>query len=202
MKIALAAALVSLLAAIAWSYLGAHDRVTWWLEALPALIALALLAATLRRFPLTPLAYGPIRGHCLILLVGAHYNHAEVPLFNWLRDAWDLSRNHYDRVGHFAQGSVPAIVARELLIRTSPLSSGRWLAAIVTLSCLGISAAYELVEWAAAASTGEAATAFLATQRDIWDTQKDMGLALIGAIAAQVDLGGIHDRQIAAVRRP
>jgi putative membrane protein len=202
MKIALAAALVSLLAAIAWSYVDANDRVTWWLEALPALIALLLLAATLKRFPLTPLAYGLIWGHCLILLIGAHYTYAEVPLFNWLRDAWDLSRNHYDRLGHFAQGFVPAIVARELLIRTSPLSSGRWLAAIVTLSCLGISAAYELVEWAAAASTGEGATAFLATQGDIWDTQKDMALALVGAIAAQVALGGIHDRQIAAVRRP
>jgi putative membrane protein len=143
-----------------------------------------------------------IWGHGLILLVGAHYTYAEVPLFNWLRDAWDLSRNHYDRVGHFAQGFVPAIVARELLIRTSPLAAGRWLFAVVTLSCLGISAAYELVEWAAAASTGEAATAFLATQGDIWDTQKDMALALVGAIAAQVTLGRTHDRQIAALRRP
>jgi putative membrane protein len=143
-----------------------------------------------------------IWGHGLILLVGAHYTYAEVPLFNWLRDAWDLSRNHYDRVGHFAQGFVPAIVARELLIRTSPLTAGRWLFAVVTLSCLGISAAYELVEWAAAASTGEAATAFLATQGDIWDTQKDMALALVGAIAAQITLGRIHDRQIAALTRP
>ena len=138
MKPALAAALAFLLAAILWSYVGAHDRLTWWIEALPALIALVLLAATWRRFPLTPLAYGLIWGHCLILLVGAHYTYAEVPLFNWLRDAWDLSRNHYDRIGHFAQGFVPAIVARELLIRTSPLAAGRWLAAIVTLSCLGI----------------------------------------------------------------
>jgi putative membrane protein len=202
MKPALALALVSLLAVIAWSYVGAHDRLTWWLEALPVLIALVLLAATRGKFPLTPLAYGLIWAHGLILLVGAHYTYAEVPLFNWLRDAWDLSRNHYDRVGHFAQGFVPAIVARELLIRTSPLTAGRWLFAIVTLSCLGISAAYELVEWAAAASTGEAATAFLATQGDIWDTQKDMALALVGAIAAQVTLGRIHDRQIAAVRRP
>jgi putative membrane protein len=202
MKPALAVLLVSLLAAIMWSYVGAHDRLTWWLEALPVLIALALLAATWDRFPLTPLAYGLIWGHGLILLVGAHYTYAEVPLFNWLRDAWDLSRNHYDRVGHFAQGFVPAIVARELLIRTSPLTAGRWLFAVVTLSCLGISAAYELVEWAAAASTGEAATAFLATQGDIWDTQKDMALALVGAIAAQITLGRIHDRQIAALRRP
>jgi putative membrane protein len=199
MKTALAAATLALVAVIVWSYVDAHDRLTWWLEATPALVALALLLATRTRFPLTPLAYGLVWVHCLILLVGAHYTYAEVPLFNWLRDTFDLARNNYDRVGHFAQGFVPAIVARELLIRTSPLVAGRWLFAVVTLSCLGISAAYELIEWAAAAATGESATAFLATQGDIWDTQKDMALALVGALTAQVALGRLHDRQIATL---
>lgn len=192
----LLAALAALLGAMAWSAIGPLDRLTWWLEALPVLIVLPLLAATYSRFPLTPLAYALIWVHCLILLVGAHYTYAEVPPFNWLRDFFDLGRNHYDRVGHFAQGFVPAIVARELLLRTSPLRPGRWLFVIVALSCLGISAAYELIEWAAAAVSGEAAEAFLGTQGDNWDTQKDMALALIGAVCAQLSLARIHDRQI------
>ena len=135
----------------------------------------------------------------MILLVGAHYTYAEVPAFNWLRDTFDLARNHYDRVGHFAQGFVPAVIARELLLRTSPLKEGRWLFTVVTLGCLGISAAYELIEWAAAELSGEAADAFLATQGDVWDTQKDMGLALVGAMLAQLLLGPLHSRQIAAL---
>ena len=189
-------ALASLCAVCVWSYIDPKDRLTWWLEALPAIIAVVILLATRRPFPLTGLAYALIWIHCVILLVGAHYTYAEVPAFNWLRDTFDLSRNHYDRVGHFAQGFVPAIVARELLIRLTPLRPGGWLFAIVTLSCLGISAAYELIEWAAAAATGEAADAFLATQGDVWDTQKDMALALIGAALAQLTLGRLHDRQI------
>lgn len=193
-------ALVSLLGVTLWSAINPADRLTWWMEALPVLIAVPLLAATYSRFPLTGLAYALIWVHCLILLVGAHYTYAEVPLFNWLRDAFDMARNHYDRVGHFAQGFVPAIIARELLLRTSPLRPGRWLFTIVVLSCLGISAAYELIEWAAAALTGEAADAFLGTQGDQWDTQKDMALALIGAVSAQLLLSRLHDRQIAALR--
>ena len=189
-------ALAALCAVCAWSYVDPKDRLTWWLEALPAIIAVVILLATRRTFPLTGLAYSLIWIHCVILLVGAHYTYAEVPAFNWLRDTFDLSRNHYDRVGHFAQGFVPAIVARELLIRLTPLRPGGWLFAIVTLSCLGISAAYELLEWAAAAATGEAADAFLATQGDVWDTQKDMALALIGAALAQITLGRLHDGQI------
>ncbi len=196
----LIAGLLTLLGVIAWSYINPADALTWWLEAIPALGAIVLLVLTRKRFPLTPLAYFLIWIHCVILLVGAHYTYAEVPLFNWLRDALDLARNHYDRLGHFAQGFVPAIVARELLIRTSPLAPGRWLFAIVTLGCLGISAAYELIEWAAAELSGEAAAAFLATQGDIWDTQKDMALALIGAIAAQLLLARFHDRQIARLQ--
>ena len=184
-----------------WSYIDPADRLTWWLEALPAMIAIAVLVATWRRFPFTPLAYALIWIHGVILLIGAHYTYAEVPAFNWLRDGLDLSRNHYDRVGHFAQGFVPAIVVRELLVRLTPLRPDGWLFAIVALSCLGISAAYELVEWAAAAATGEAADAFLATQGDVWDTQKDMALALAGALAAQLMLGRVHDRQIDLVRK-
>ena len=193
----LVAALVVLLAICAWSYINPADRLTWWLEAAPVLIAVVILAITRSGFPLTGLAYVLIWIHCVILLIGAHYTYAEVPAFNWLRDTLELSRNHYDRVGHFAQGFVPAIIARELLLRRTPLQPGGWLFAIVTLSCLGISAAYELIEWAAAAATGEAADAFLATQGDVWDTQKDMALALVGAITAQLTLGRIHSVQLA-----
>lgn len=193
-------ALAALSAIGVWSYIDPKDRLTWWLEALPAIIAVLILFGTRRAFPLTGLAYVLIWIHCVILLVGAHYTYAEVPAFNWLRDTFDLSRNHYDRVGHFAQGFVPAIVARELLIRLTPLRPGGWLFAIVTLSCLGISAAYELIEWAAAAATGEAADAFLATQGDVWDTQKDMALALIGAASAQLALGRLHDSQIGPLK--
>ncbi len=192
----LAAGLACLLAIFIWSYIDPADRLTWWLEALPVIIAIGILAATRRVFPLTGLTYTLIWIHCVILLVGAHYTYAEVPAFNWLRDTFELSRNHYDRVGHFAQGFVPAIIARELLLRRTPLQRGGWLFAIIVLSCLGISAAYELLEWAAAAATGEAADAFLATQGDVWDTQKDMALALTGAIAAQLALGRVHDSQL------
>ena len=192
----LGAALIALLAICVWSYIDPADRLTWWLEAVPVLIAIVILAITRNGFPLTGLAYVLIWIHCVILLIGAHYTYAEVPAFNWMRDTFELSRNHYDRVGHFAQGFVPAIVARELLLRRTPLRSGGWLFAIVTLSCLGISAAYELIEWAAAVATGEAADAFLATQGDVWDTQKDMALALIGAITAQLSLGRIHTVQL------
>ena len=193
------AALLVLLGIVLWSAIDPADRLTWWLEAIPALAAIVILVATRSKFPLTPLAYVLIWIHCVILLVGAHYTYAQVPAFNWLRDTFDLARNHYDRVGHFAQGFVPAIIARELLLHTSPLKEGRWLFVIVTLGCLGISAAYELIEWAAAELSGEAADAFLATQGDVWDTQKDMGLALVGAMLAQLLLGRLHSRQVAGL---
>ncbi len=186
------------LLALAVSYLNPQDRFTWWLEALPAIVAAALLAQTYRRFRFSDLAYMLIFIHALILLVGAHYTYAQVPAFNWLRDALDLSRNHYDRVGHFAQGFVPAIVARELLLRTSPMRRGKWLFAVIVLSCTGISAIYELIEWGTSAATGEAAEAFLGSQGDVWDTQKDMALALIGAIAALLLLARRHDKSMAA----
>lgn len=186
------------LLALVFSYLNPQDRFTWWLEAIPAIVAAALLAQTYKRFRFSDLAYVLIFIHALILLIGAHYTYAEVPAFNWLRDALDLSRNHYDRVGHFAQGFVPAIVARELLLRTSPMQRGKWLFAVIVLSCVGISAIYELIEWGAAATTGEAADAFLGSQGDVWDTQKDMALALVGAIAALLLFSGTHDKSMRA----
>ena len=196
---------IVLLAAVAavfvWSGWAPKDRMTWVLEVFPVIIAVPLLVATRRRFPLTPLAYALIAAHATILMVGGRYTYAEVPLFNWIRDVLHLARNHYDRVGHFAQGFIPAIVAREILIRRSVVARRGWLFFIVTCICLAISAVYELIEWGAAATTGTAADAFLGTQGDPWDTQKDMLLAGIGAIAAQLTLASVHDRQIEAMTR-
>lgn len=189
----------SLLAVTAWSAICPRDSFTWWLEAFPVLLGLPLIIWAWRRFPLTPLACWLLWAHAIILLIGAHYTYAEVPAFNWLRDHFDLARNHYDRLGHFAQGFVPAIVLRELLLRSSPLKSGKWLFTLVLFSCLGISALYELIEWLAAALTGEAADAFLGTQGDSWDTQKDMLLAMIGAAGSQFLLSKFHNAQIKKV---
>jgi putative membrane protein len=179
-----------------WSGWAPKDRITWVLEVFPVIVAVPLLVATRRRFPLTPMAYGLVAIHACILMVGGRYTYAEVPLFNWIRDALHLARNDYDRVGHFAQGFVPALVAREILIRKSVVRRGGWLFFLVTCICLAISAVYELIEWSAAATSGSAADAFLGTQGDPWDTQKDMLLAWIGALAAQLTLRTIHDRQI------
>ncbi|MBA3846870.1 MAG: DUF2238 domain-containing protein [Planctomycetes bacterium] len=181
---------------LAWSAIGPRDRFTWWLEVAPVLIGVPILLATVRRFPLTPLLYCLIAAHAVVLIIGGHYTYAEVPAGFWVRDLLGLERNHYDRLGHFMQGFVPAILARELLLRTSPLR-GRWLPVLVTCVCLAFSAFYELIEWWTAAATGEDATAFLGTQGDPWDTQWDMFLALIGAIAAQLLLSRWHDRQLA-----
>ncbi len=174
-----------------------RDRLTWVLEVAPILIAAPILVATARRFPLTPLTYRLVFVHALILMLGGHYTYAEVPLGDWVADALGLLRNPYDRVGHFAQGFVPAIVVREILIRRSPLRPGKWLAFLVVCVCLAISAAYELVEWWSALIGGENADAFLGTQGDQWDTQWDMFTALVGAVAALALLGRLHDRQIA-----
>ena len=182
---------------LVWSGWHPADRLTWILEVFPVVIAIPLLAATRKSFPLTSLVYVLIAIHAVILMVGGRYTYAEVPLFNWIRDAWDLSRNHYDRVGHFAQGFVPAMIAREVLIRKTPLRPGRWLFFLILCVVLAISASYELVEWAAAVATGSRSDAFLGTQGDPWDTQKDMALAAIGGIASQLLLGGAHDRQLA-----
>ncbi len=184
-----------------WSGIAPRDRFTWWLEIFPVLLALPVLVATEARFPFSRLAYGLMLAHAIILLVGGHYTYAEMPLFNWLRDTYDLSRNYYDRVGHVAQGFVPAIVAREILLRRSPLQPGKWLFFIVTSICLAISACYEFLEWWVALASGSDAVAFLATQGDVWDTQWDMFLALLGAMAAQGLLSRAHDRAMARVLR-
>ncbi len=179
-----------------WSGIGPCDRFTWFLEVLPAIVALPILYFTRKKFPLTPLTYILIAIHAVILMVGGHYTYAEVPLFNWIRDAFGLARNHYDRVGHFAQGFVPAIIAREVLQRRTPLRPGGWLFTLVTAICLSISALYELFEWQVAVFTGTAGDAFLGTQGDPWDTQKDMAMCLVGAIVAQLLLARLHDRQL------
>ncbi len=155
-----------------------------------------MLAATWKRFRFSRLAYLGVWIHAVILVVGGHYTYSQMPLFSWIRDVLELERNHYDRLGHIAQGFFPAIVLREMLVRLSPLAPGKWLFAIVTLMCLGLSAFYELVEWWVAVASGTAAEAFLATQGDVWDTQWDMFLALLGAMVAQVLLGRVHDRSM------
>jgi putative membrane protein len=189
--------LILTLVILVWSGIEPRDRLTWFLEVAPVLIGLPLLLLTGRRFAFTPLGYGLMAVHGVILMVGGHYTYAEMPLFNWLRDVLELSRNHYDRVGHVAQGFIPAIVAREILLRTSPLEPGRWLFFLVTCVCLAISAVYEMIEWRVAVASGDAAVAFLATQGDVWDTQWDMFLALLGALSSQLLLGRRHDRQLA-----
>jgi putative membrane protein len=191
--------LAIVLAALIASGIGPADRLTWFLEVVPVLVAVPLLLATARRFPLTPLVYCLIAVHALILVLGGHYTYAQVPLGFWIQDWFDFSRNHYDRIGHLMQGFGPAIIARELLLRTSPLRPGKWLFALVCLSILGISACYEFTEWWAAVIGGDAAGAFLGTQGDVWDTQWDMFLAGCGAIAAQMILQRLHDRQLLAI---
>src|SRR5215210_7246094 len=189
--------LIVCLVCLAASRIGAAEPGTWLLEVAPILIAAPLLVVTAKRFPLTPLAYRLLFVHALILILGGHYTYAKVPLGFWAQDALHLGRNHYDRVGHFAQGFVPAIVAREILLRRSPLQPGKWLFFLVTAVCLAVSACYEFVEWGAAVAGGSAADAFLGTQGDVWDTQWDMFMALLGALTGQILLGRIHDRQLA-----
>jgi putative membrane protein len=183
--------------ALAVSAIGPYDRGTWWLEVAPVLIAAPLLWLTWRPFRLTPLVYRLIFAHALILILGAHYTYANVPLGFWLQEVFDFARNPYDRIGHFAQGFVPAMIAREILLRRSPLRPGKWLFFIVCSICLAISAFYEFIEWWAALLLGQGAHEFLGTQGDPWDTQWDMFLALCGAIAAQLLLARLHDRQLA-----
>jgi len=178
------------------SGIGPHDRTTWWLEVAPILIAAPILVATARRFPLTPLAYRLIFVHALILMLGGHYTYAEVPLGFWMERVFGFARNHYDRIGHLAQGFVPAIVVREILIRRSPLESGKWLTFLVLGVGLAISALYELVEWWAALIGGGGAAALMGTQGDQWCTQWDKFLARLGAASALLLLSRLHDRQI------
>ena len=184
-----------------WSAIKPHDFFTWLLEVLPVIIALPILFFTHRKFPLTRLLYILILIHTIILMIGAHYTYAlvpinELPLFNWLKDTLDLNRNYYDRIGHFAQGFVPAIIAREILIRNLVVKTAAWLFFVVCCICLSISACYEFIEWWVAVAAGAASQDFLGTQGDIWDTQWDMLSALIGAVLAQVLLRDVHNKQL------
>ncbi len=183
-------------AALVASGIQPHDRATWVLEVLPVAIGVPLLVVLHSRFRFTPLAYRLVFLHALILMLGGHYTYARVPLGFWVQDLLDLSRNHYDRLGHLAQGFVPAVLAREVLLRRLPLRPGKWLFFLVSSVCLALSACYEFLEWWAALIGGEAAEAFLGTQGDVWDTQWDMFLALVGAVSAQLLLARTHDRQL------
>lgn len=181
---------------LAWSAINPKDITTWWLEVLPALIGIIVLALTRRSFPLTPLVYWLILVHMLILMVGGHYTYAEVPLFDDLKSVFGFTRNNYDKVGHFAQGFVPALIARELLIRKRVIRGRGWLVFLVVCVCLALSASYELIEWGVAVTSEEASEAFLGTQGYVWDTQSDMAFALIGACLALLLLTRWHDRQL------
>jgi putative membrane protein len=191
--------LAALLAILAWSGIAPRERATWLMEVAPVLVALPLLWATRRRFPLSPLLYLLIALHAAVLCVGGRYTYAEVPAGFWLRDLLGLSRNPFDRVGHLLQGFVPALVTREVLWRASPLRPGRWLAVLSTAVALAVSALYELVEWLAALLLGQGAEAFLGTQGDPWDTQWDMFMALLGAILGLLLLARLQGRQLAAL---
>lgn len=195
----LGALLLVVALALIVSGLHPYDRTTWWLEIFPILIAAPILVLTAGRFPLTTLTYTLLAIHAIILIVGGHYTYARVPIGYWVQQLLGLARNDYDRLGHFAQGFIPAILIREILLRTSPLRPGRWLFVIVTAMCLAFSACYEFFEWGAAVAGGHAADAFLGTQGDVWDTQWDMFCALIGAIVALLTLSRVHDRSLAAL---
>ena len=193
--------LIIFFATLVWSGIEPKDSPTWILEVLPAVVGFAVLVATRRRFPLTSLAYLLILAHCIVLMVGGHYTYAEVPLFDWIRDGFGLERNNYDKLGHFMQGFVPAIVAREILVRNAIIAGKGWMSFMIVCICLAISAFYELIEWWVAILSDEAAEAFLGTQGYVWDTQSDMMYALVGAIAALVLLSKLHDKQIKRVAR-
>ena len=191
--------LVAAIVLLALSRVGAYEPGTWILEVAPIFLIAPILVLTARRFPLTPLVYRLLFLHALILMVGGHYTYAKVPLGFWAQDAFGLARNHYDRLGHLAQGFVPAMLAREVLLRRSPLQRGKWLGFLVVCICLALSATYELIEWLAAVLGGSAADAFLGTQGDVWDTQWDMFMALVGATSALLLLSRAHDRQLATL---
>lgn len=190
-----------LLPIFVWSALGPLERFTWWLEIFPILIALPILFFSYKNLQFTRLAYLLMLVHASTLLIGGHYTYAEVPLFNWLRDTFEWSRNYCDRVGHLAQGFVPAIITREILLKKSPLVSGRWLFFIVCCICISISVMYEFIEWWTAVIEGGAADAFLGTQGDVWDTQWDMFCAFIGSILAQLLLAKMHDKQMRGIQQ-
>ncbi len=181
---------------LAWSSWQPHDRFTWWLEVAPGLAAIVLLVATYHRFRLTTLLYTFIALHICVLCVGGHYTYARVPFFDWLRPIFGWQRNHYDRLGHFLQGFVPALIARELFVRLNILQRKKWMPFLIVCVCLAISAFYELIEWWMAIMTGSAANDFIGSQGDVWDTQADMFLALIGAVCALLLFSYFHDRAL------
>jgi len=189
----------AVLVALLWSGVAPYDRVTWLLEVAPIMIAAPVLIATRRRFPLTGLLYGLIAAHALVLVLGGAYTYARVPLGFWVRDLFGLHRNPYDRIGHFMQGFVPALAAREILLRRRFLTSARMTGFLSVCVVMAISAFYELVEWWSALALGQGADEFLGTQGDPWDTQSDMFFALIGATAALLLLSRLHDRQMRAM---
>ena len=191
--------LLSLVVLLVLSGIRPHDRFTWVLEVAPVLIGAPILVWIYPRFRFTRLVYSLLWLHAVILMVGGHYTYAQVPLGFWMEQAFGFARNHYDRIGHFAQGFIPALLAREVFIRTSPLGGSRWLPFVVVCFCLAFSAFYELIEFWTALASGAAATDFLGTQGDPWDTQWDMQLALIGAIVSLLTLSRLHDRQLAGL---
>ena len=188
--------LLSLVVFLVFSGIHPHDFFTWVLEVFPILIGVPILIWVYPRFRFTRLVYTLLWLHAIILMVGGHYTYAQVPLGFWMEHAFGFARNHYDRIGHFAQGFIPALLAREIFIRTSPLRGSRWLPFVVVCFCLAFSAFYELIEFWTALASGSAATDFLGTQGDPWDTQWDMQLALIGAIVSLLTLSRVHDRQL------
>ena len=188
--------LMSLVGVFIWSVINPHDLFTWFLEVLPVLLGATALIVTHGKFKFTQTAYTLLWVHALILIYGGKYTYALNPSFEWIKEALDLERNYYDRLGHFAQGFVPAIIVREVLLRTSPLKPGKWLFFITVCICLAISAFYEFIEWWVAIGTGEASDSFLGTQGDVWDTQWDMCLAMTGAILSQIFLSRLHDRAL------
>jgi len=181
---------------LVWSAINPHDYFTWFLEVLPGLLGFLALAFTFRKFKFTNLTYIFVFIHCCILFIGAHYTYAEVPFFDWIRDTFGQSRNNYDKVGHFAQGFIPAMVTRELFIRLNIVKGRSWVAFLTVCVCLAISAVYELIEWGVAELSGESADAFLGTQGYVWDTQSDMLCAMIGAIVMLICFSKLQDSQI------
>jgi putative membrane protein len=182
---------------LAWSAVRPHDYFTWFLEIAPVFIGLPIALVLHRRFPLSDLLLGLLWWHAVILIVGGHYTYARVPLGDWAMHGFGWTRNNYDKLGHFAQGFVPAVLAREILLRTSPLKGSKWLGFLVVCVCLAFSAFYELIEWAVAVMSGSAADDFLGTQGDPWDTQTDMAMALVGDTLAMLALPRWHDRSLA-----
>ena len=189
---------VVFLGVFVWSAIDPTDTTIWVLEVAPAVIGAIALALTRKRFPLTTLTYVLILTHCVILMVGGHYTYAEVALGDWVRDAFDQSRNNYDKLGHFVQGFIPAMIAREIVIRLQVFNFVGWRNFFIVCFCLAVSAFYELIEWWTAVLAGESAEAFLSTQGYVWDTQADMWTALVGAVLALLLLGRLQDRQMRA----